>query len=309
MTRTSPPPGIYVPTLCFFKGEKQEIDHETITKHVQRLARGGVQGLVANGTTGEPSHLSRAERLAVIKTHRAALDSAGFQSLPLIVGTGVSSTWETIELTKDAAEAGGNFVLVIPPGYFKSAMTDASLEAFFTEVADASPIPILLYNFPGVGASNGIDLELSLIAKLAKHPKIVGIKLSCGNLGKAARLAALYSQDEFAIFMGLAETLLHGLTGSGVSGAITGLANNAPRACVNLYELYAKGDLEGARKAQKEVSAAAEIELKGGILGMRHGCVHYFGYGGESRRPFQPISEELKAKTVAWLDPLMDREK
>ncbi|CAE6406177.1 unnamed protein product [Rhizoctonia solani] len=309
MTFTSPPPGIYVPTLCFFKGEKQEIDHETITKHVQRLAHGGVRGLVANGTTGEPSHLSRAERIAVIKTHRAALDSAGFNNLPLIVGTGVSSTWETIELTKEAAEAGGNFAMVLPPGYFKSSMTNASLEAFFTEVADASPIPIVLYNFPGVGGSNGIDLDLSLIAKLAKHPKIVGIKLSCGNLGKAARLTAMYSQDEFAIFMGLAETLLHGLTGSGISGAITGLANDAPKACVQVYDLYAKGDLEGAQKAQKELSAAAEIELGGGIPAMRYGCVHYFGYGGESRRPFQPITDEIKAKTVAWLDPLMAKEK
>ncbi|KAJ1302069.1 hypothetical protein OPQ81_000903 [Rhizoctonia solani] len=289
MTRTSPPPGIYVPTLCFFKGEKQEIDHETITKHVQRLARAGVHGLVVNGTTGEPSHLSRAERLAVIKTHRAALDNAGFQKLPLIVGTGVSSTWETIELTKEAADAGGNFAMVIPPGYFKSAMTDASIEAFFTEVADASPIPILLYNYPGVGASNGIDLELNLIAKLAKHPNIVGIKLSCGNLGKAARLAALYSQDEFAIFMGLAETLLHGLTGSGISGAITGLGNNAPKA--------------------ERLVLRVNSSPRGGIHAMRYGCVHYFGYGGESRRPIQPISEELKAKTVAWLDPLMDREK
>jgi dihydrodipicolinate synthase/N-acetylneuraminate lyase len=110
---------------------------------------------------------------------------------------------------------------------------------------------------------------LSLIAKLAKHPNIVGIKLSCGNLGKAARLSALYSQDEFAIFMGLAETLLHGLTGSGISGAITGLANDAPKACVNVYDLYSKGDLEGAKKAQKELSAAAEIELGGGIPAMR----------------------------------------
>ncbi|CAE6399437.1 unnamed protein product [Rhizoctonia solani] len=275
----------------------------------RRLARGGIRGLVANGTTGEPSHLSRAERVAVIKTHRAALDNAGFQNLPLIVGTGVSSTWETIELTKEGAEAGGNFAMVLPPGYFKSSMTNTTLEAFFTEVADASPIPIILYNFPGVGGSNGIDLDLSLIAKLAKHPNIVGIKLSCGNLGKAARLSALYSQDEFAIFMGLAETLLHGLTGSGISGAITGLANDAPKACVNVYDLYAKGDLEGAKKAQKELSAAAEIELGGGIPAMRYGCAHYFGYGGESRRPFQSITDEVKAKTVAWLDPLMDREK
>jgi dihydrodipicolinate synthase/N-acetylneuraminate lyase len=72
--------------------------------------------------------------VAVIKTHRAALDNAGFQNLPLIVGTGVSSTWETIELTKEGAEAGGNFAMVLPPGYFKSSMTNTTLEAFFTEV-------------------------------------------------------------------------------------------------------------------------------------------------------------------------------
>ena len=71
----------------------------------------------------------------MIKTHRAALDSAGFHKLPLIVGTGVSSTWETIELTKEAAEAGGSFAMILPPGYFKSAMTDASIESFYTEVS------------------------------------------------------------------------------------------------------------------------------------------------------------------------------
>jgi len=309
MTRKSPPAGIYVPTLCFFKGEKQEVDHDTIFKHVERLAKSGVHGVVANGTTGEPSHLSRAERLAVIKTHRTALDSGGLKGKGLIVGTGISSTWESIELTQEAADAGANYAMVIPPGYFKSAMTDASLERFFTEVADASPIPILLYNFPGVGAANGIDLDQNLISKLAQHPNIVGIKLSCGNLGKAARLASLHSQEDFAIFMGLAETLLHGLTGSGISGAITGIANNAPKACLRVFDLYQKGNFEEARKAQNELSAAAEIELKGGIHAMRYGCEHYFGYGGESRRPFAPISEELKAKTVAWLEPLMGREK
>ncbi|KAG8743191.1 hypothetical protein FRC10_000262 [Ceratobasidium sp. 414] len=261
------------------------------------------------------------------------MDAAGAKNMTLIAGTGVSSTWETIEVTKEAAEAGASYAMVIPPGYFKSAMSDESLEKFFTEVADASPIPILIYNFPGVGAgagnsirimlnhhqlirthpiyvsANGIDLDVSLIAKLAKHPKIVGVKLSCGNMGKAARLAALYPQDEFAIFMGLAETILHGLVGSGISGAITGLANIAPKACVRVFELYQKGDLEQAREAQRAVTLAGDIELKGGIHGMRYACEHYFSYGGESRRPFTPITEELKGKTVAWMDPLMGKEK
>ncbi|KAG9127802.1 hypothetical protein FRC07_008994 [Ceratobasidium sp. 392] len=271
--------------------------------------RAGALDLKSFARSGEPSHLSRAERIAVIKTHRAAMGAAGAEGMPLIAGTGVSSTWETIEITKEAAEAGASYAMVISPGYFKSSMSDESLEKFFTEVADASPIPILVYNFPGVGAANGIDLDVKLIAKLAKHPKIVGIKLSCGNMGKAARLAALYSQDEFAIYMGLAETILHGLAGSGISGAITGLANIAPSACVRVFELYQKGDLEQAREAQKAVTLAGDIELKGGIHGMRYACEHYFGYGGESRRPFTPITEDLKEKTVTWLDPLIAKEK
>lgn len=76
--------------------------------------------------------------MAVIKTHRAALDSAGLQGKGLIVGTGTSSTWESIELTQEAADAGANYAMVIPPGYFKSAMTDASLEKFFTDVCSYS---------------------------------------------------------------------------------------------------------------------------------------------------------------------------
>ncbi|QRV81983.1 dihydrodipicolinate synthetase family protein [Ceratobasidium sp. AG-Ba] len=237
------------------------------------------------------------------------MDAAGAKNMPLIAGTGVSSTWETIEITKEAAEAGAGYAMVISPGYFKSSMSDDSLEKFFTEVAEASPIPILVYNFPGVGAANGIDLDVGLIAKLAKHPKIVGVKLSCGNMGKAARLAAAYSQDEFAIYMGLAETILHGLAGSGISGAITGLANVAPKACVRVFESYQKGDLEQAREAQRAITKAGDIELKGGIGGTRYACEHYFGYGGESRRPFIPITEELKSKVVSWVGPLMDKEK
>jgi 2-keto-3-deoxy-L-rhamnonate aldolase len=94
--------------------------------------------------------------------------------------------------------------MVVAPGYYKSLMTDPIIEQYFTDVADASPIPIVLYNFPGI--ANGIDLELDLIKRLARHGNIVGVKLSCGSVSKAARLQAEFSPREFGVYGGLADT-------------------------------------------------------------------------------------------------------
>lgn len=91
-------------------------------------------------------------------------------------------SWETVELCNEAATLGASFAMVVAPGYYRGLMSDTVLESFFTEVADKSKIPIVLYNFPGI--ANGIDLELDLIKKLAKHKNVVGIKLSCGSVAK-----------------------------------------------------------------------------------------------------------------------------
>jgi len=302
-----PPPGIYVPTLCFFKpGEKQEVDYETIGKHAVRLIKAGITGLVVHGTTGEPPHLSRAERAEVIKTTRSALDAAGLQNTPLIIGCGVSSTWETIDLCKEAKELGGNFVIVIAPAYFKAAMSDEALEKHYTAVADASPLPMLLYNFPGV--ANGIDLDFPIISKLAKHTNIVGIKLSCGNIAKGARLAATYKPSEFEVFGGLADGLLAGLI-NGSQGVIVGLANIAPKAVIRVFDAFQKQDLAAAKQHMQVLALAGEIELKGGIPGMRAALQHFFGYGGSSRLPMLDATEEQKSASIKWCEPLIAGEK
>lgn len=137
------------------------------------------------------------------------------------------------------------------------------------QVARTSPIPVQVYNFPGI--ANGLDLSLPLLQRLAGILNIVGVKLSCGNVGKGACLAASFPQTRFAVLGGLANTLLHGLAGSGASGVVTGLGNVAPRACVEVYALFVAGRMDEAREAQRRLSLAAEIELMGGIPGMRVG--------------------------------------
>jgi len=298
-----PPPGIYVPILCFFRGENQEeIDHDTLAKHVQRLSKAGVHGITVHGTTGEPMLLSRAERLAVIKTVRKALDDIQSQCV-LVVGCGVPSLWETKELIAEAANAGADFVMVIPPSTFAKIMTDDILYDFYKEISSNAKIPIQIYNFPGI--ANGLDLSLPLLTRLATLPNIVGVKLSCGNVGKGACLSASFPQSEFAVLGGVADTLLHGLLGSGNSGVVTGLANIAPKACVEVFDLAKAGKVEQARKAQLAVSLAGRIELGGGIPGMRYGVIHYYGYGGSSRKPLPDADETLKAQVVEWLEPIM----
>lgn len=306
MPARQPPAGIYVPILTFYKGDQQqEIDHETLTKHVQRLSAAGVQGITVHGTTGEPMFLSRAERLAVIKTVRKALDDVQ-SSCVMVVGCGVPSLWETKELIAEAAKAGTDFVMVIPPSTFAKAMTDEILYDFYKEIADTAAVPIQIYNFPGI--ANGLDLSLPLLQSLAPHPNIVGVKLSCGNVGKGACLSASFPQSQFAVLGGLADTLLHGLLASGSSGAVTGLANIAPRACVKVFDLFKEGKIEEARKAQHALSLAGGIELGGGIPGMRYGVIHYYGYGGSSRKPLPDANDALKAKVVEWLEPIMGNE-
>ncbi len=164
-----------------------------------RLAKAGVAGLAVHGTTGEPVLLSREERRAVLKATREGLDhlmiclslldaECLLRECDYIVNSDDylhpthSYRWETLELCNEAATLGSSFAMVVAPGYYRGVMTEDVIEAFFLEVADNSKIPIVLYNFPGI--ANGIDLDFPLIAKLAKHPNIVGIKLSCGSVAK-----------------------------------------------------------------------------------------------------------------------------
>ncbi|KKA17002.1 Dihydrodipicolinate synthetase [Rasamsonia emersonii CBS 393.64] len=186
--RHSLKPGIYVPTLAFFNKESEALDVDTIAKHAVRMAEAGVAGILTQGTNGEAAHLSRTERKVVTKTTRDALNDAGYTDLPIVVGCGAQSTRESIEICYEAQSSGGDFAIILPPSYYKEQYRREELRQFFTDIADASPIPILLYNYPAVAA--GIDLDSDMIVDLAQHPNIVGCKLTCGNTGKLNRIAA-----------------------------------------------------------------------------------------------------------------------
>ncbi|KAL1889581.1 4-hydroxy-2-oxoglutarate aldolase, mitochondrial [Sporothrix stenoceras] len=303
-------PGIYAPTQTFFLSapsasssqQPGPLDAATIAKHAVRLVRAGCTGLVCNGSNGEAALLENEERAAVVKITREALDSAGFTSVPIIAGTSANSVAGTLALTRDAATAGADAVLILSPTFVGgggSTMGPAGIERFFELVADESPLPVVLYNYPAAAA--GFDLDSDALLRLAKHPSIVGTKFTCGSVGKMARvindLPATVSEvnatkeGTYFAFSGVADFILPAVIVGG-TGAIVGAANVFPRACVNVYNLAVKGDLVKARAAQQALAKADWSLTKRAIPGFKAILDHFHGYGGAPRPPIVAISSE-----------------
>jgi dihydrodipicolinate synthase/N-acetylneuraminate lyase len=317
-------PGVYVPTLCFFDEATEDVDTETIARHAVRLARAGVAGLATQGSNGEAVHLTHEERQLVTITTRKALNEAGFEHMPIIVGCGSQSTRETIQLCREAWEAGGDYALVLPPSYYAPLFAPSSetVVSFFTAVADASPIPLIIYNYPG--AVNGLDLSSDTIIRLAAHPNIVGVKLTCGNTGKLNRVVAATrkmsstsptsttttttttttstttttpsppTQPDFLVLAGSADFTVQSLAAGG-HGILAGLANIAPRACVRTMALYEQGRLAEAQALQEVVARGDWTAIQGGVVGVKSGLQGWLGYGGYARSPLpRPSGEQAR---------------
>ncbi|KAI0346288.1 dihydrodipicolinate synthetase [Trametopsis cervina] len=304
---SSPPPsGIYVPAVLFFT-ENEELDEPSIQKHILRLAQGGVTGILVQGSNGEAQLLSPSERAHAIRLTRDTLDANGFTHVVVIAGTGGQSTAETLRLCADAAAAGASHALVLTPSTWPPQMTKSTITRFFHAVADASPIPIMIYNFPVVTA--GIDLDSDIISALAQHPRIVGTKLSCGNIGKLQRIVSSVSPATFATFPGKSDVFLQGLV-SGSAGVIGALPNVVPKVHVRLLQLHKEGKMDEAVKLQALLGQADwELGKLGSIAGIKAIVSKHFGYGEPwVKGPLVPLAEE-KVATIAKLGEAIELEK
>lgn len=292
--------GIYAPTMTFFNAQSEDLDIPTIKRHAVRLAEAGLVGLVTMGSNGEAVHLTREEKSAVTKATREALDEAGYKDVPVIVGASEQSIRGTIELCKLTFEAGGEYVLLVPPSYYRYAMNESSMYEYYTAVADASPCPIILYNYPGAVA--GIDMDSDFIIKLAQHPNIVGTKFTCGNTGKLTRVALATNAQStkskgsgWMAFGGIADFTAQ-TAASGGSGIIAGGANVLPKLCVKVWNLWTEGKYDEAIDLQKILSKGDWVLTKAAIPGTKAAIEMEYGYGGFPRKPLQRLSEEERQK-------------
>ncbi|POR34757.1 Uncharacterized protein TPAR_05028 [Tolypocladium paradoxum] len=296
--------GIYVPTVAFFDAQTDELDVKTTARHVLRLAGAGVAGLAVQGSNGEAVHLTTEERSLVTRMTRSTLDGAGFSEMPLLVGCGAQSTVEAVALCRRAAADGGDYALVLPPSYYSGLFTDSTVVDFFTAVADASPIPIIVYNYPG--ATPGVDIDSDALIALSAHANVAGCKFTCGNTGKLGRVAASVRATgrQFLCFAGSADFTVSSMA-HGAAGVIGGLGNIAPRSNVRLFELAEAGKADEAKRLQEAVASGDWVAIQTGVLGVKVALQEFYGYGGWARKPLPRPDAAQRAKIVDGLKDLV----
>ena len=279
--------GIYPPLPTFFDAN-DELDIPTLQRHMRRLVDSGIAGYVLMGSNGEAVHLTSDERARLIQ---AAREVIGYepQSLPLIAGCGESSTHGTIANCRSAAKYGADIALVLPPFYYRSSMTTQALIAHYRAVADASPIPLLIYNMPANTA--GLDLDAKTICVLAEHTNIVGVKDSAGNIAKLAQIVA-DTPETFKVLAGSAGYLLPALV-VGATGAISALANVFPQEVCDVQALFDAGQLADARTLQARlIPANNAVTTLYSVPGLKAALELTAGYGGLPRMPLLPLTAQ-----------------
>nr|XP_047916490.1 4-hydroxy-2-oxoglutarate aldolase, mitochondrial isoform X2 [Anser cygnoides] len=291
--------GIFPPLATPFSA-LQEVDYAQLEANLRRYASIPFRGLVVLGSTGEYPYLAPRERLEVLSCVRRALP----RDRLLLAGSGCESTQATVELTVSMAEAGADAALVVTPCYYRGAMSSAALVRHYTEVAEASPIPVVLYSVP---ANTGLELPLEAVLTLAQHPNVIGIKDSGGDITRVGLLVHKTRREDFQVLAGSAGFLLASYA-VGASGGVCALANVLGAPLCQLERLCRQGCWQEARELQHRlIEPNAAVTRRFGIPGLKK-AMEWFGYyGGPCRAPLAPLSpaqvEELRGtfSTNGWL--------
>ncbi|KAF2195781.1 dihydrodipicolinate synthetase [Zopfia rhizophila CBS 207.26] len=286
---SSPPTGVFVPVPTFFKPAsasnslQPQVDVDTQVKHSIHLAKNGIRGLVLLGSTGEAIHMSKQERFDLVSGVRKGLNDAGYPDYPIMAGVLINSVDEVLEWLQDFKKAGVQWGLVLAPGYFGAAANQENIREWYTVVADHSPIPILIYNYPGV--TNNVMVTPETYNILAQHPNIVGCKMSHGNVSYHVQVSLdpEIDHNKFRVFSGFGQQL-GPIVFFGAAGVIDGLAAMYPKTVSRLMNLSEKRPIEPKvheeiQALQYAVSTAEEYIGKWGIVGIKEGVYRVLGMG------------------------------
>lgn len=254
------PFGVYAPVPTPFD-DRGELDLARFRVALSRWVASPLTGFVVLGSNGEAPFVDEDESDRVIATAREAIP----RGRPVVAGTGRESTRAAIQASVRAAALGADAVIVRTPGFFKSQMTSDAFVQHYTAVADASPVPVLLYNFTAV---TGVNIAPDAVARLAGHPNVAGIKESGGDVAQIAAFVAGGGPD-FRVFAG-SSTSFYASVCVGASGGILALACVAPVACTRLFELAATGAHADALDLQRRlVPVARLLGNRFGVAGLK----------------------------------------
>jgi 4-hydroxy-2-oxoglutarate aldolase len=275
--------GIVPPLVTPFRDDGR-LDLGAFERNLEAYADHDLAGYVVLGSNGEAQSLEEEEKLALLGVARAQTGSRF-----LVAGTGLESTRSTIALTKKAADRGADAALVLTPHYYKSRMVQEALQRHFEAVAEASPIPILIYSVP---AFTGISWPAALTPVLAAHPRIVGMKESSGDLGLMGRILGAVPPS-FRVACGSGPVLYPALC-LGASAGILAVACCAPTPAAALYRAFRAGDHVRARKLQQALTPlATAVTSTHGVAGLKRALGLAGLSGGTVRAPLLPLPHSL----------------
>ena len=284
------PAGIFPPITTPFDRATGDFAPLQFRQNIDRLLAAGVSGIVVSGSTGEAALLDSDEQRRVVSVARTAMTNGTW----LIAGTGGESTRETIALTRAAAAEGADAVLVRPPSYYSAGTSPASLLAHFRAVADASSVPVLVYNIPKY---THMALAPSLLQQLAAHERIIGVKDSSGDPKSVA--AYREAVPDWTVVVGGASLLLTALE-LGCQGGIIGVSCYAPGLCVQLVREFTNGNRTAASALQERITPLdKEIVGKLGPAGVKAAMDAAGLYGGPVRAPLAPLSDQDRERVNA----------
>lgn len=288
--------GIYAPIPTPFEGAGEEISTARLAENLRKWARSSLTGLVVCGSNGELPFIDPDERVLVTKTVRGVLREERSDK-KVVVGTFMNTTKATVECCKRVADAGADAGLLLPPHYFKGGGMGGAIR-FFEAAADASPIPVVLYNMPG---NTGVSLDTETILHLSAHPNVIGIKDTSGDMTQMGYLCGAQNEN-FSVFCGSGNYFLPSLA-LGASGGTLAVSNLYPEACRKLLNLYLNNERTEARTLQYRVLLASDaLTRKFGVPGLKTAMDRAGMYGGPCRAPLASLSDERKQKLFAALD-------
>lgn len=278
--------GIYTPVPTFFKKDCVTIDYETQAKHARFLKENGISGIVVMGSTGELSHLTRAERAKVVENIHSAVPE-----LPLLGGVSQASVEEALLEIESLKKAGVSYALVLPSSYYGPGTKQQGIIDWYTKVAEKSVLPVLVYIYPGV--CNNIVVEPTTVKTLSAHPNIVGTKVSHGDVGHHALLGLdkEIAANGFQCFTGLGQILLPALS-VGFQGAVDALSGAFPKLFVSILKAYDSGDFEKARELQLIATRGEELVVRFGVVGIKK-AIHTATGFGETYLGRAPLNQDV----------------
>jgi dihydrodipicolinate synthase/N-acetylneuraminate lyase len=273
--------GVYAAIVTHFDSNL-EVDHDAVAAQVHRLIDGGIHGIVPNGTVGEGGSLSRDERREVIETVVAA--SAG--RVPVSVGVSAPTAEQAATLARDAEAAGADGVMTLPPLLYRA--DPRELLEFFTAVAGAADLPVMIYNNP---TASGSDLEPPLLADIARAiPSVAALKESSGDARRIAELVNLCPDVD--VMVGGDDWALEGFS-AGAAGWVSGVVDILPAECVRLWELCQAGELAAARALYADLLPLCRLDMTPKLVQYFKAGLDAIGIGGgPCRPPRMPLTEE-----------------